>query len=115
MLTSALNETGIKDLKIGSDMGKGRIRVSVNGNHGMLTYKSYLYLKRLADALVNNENEGWLHRLDLEDGDNQWSYLHRLRKELKGMVPEDVEVIENNRNGFYRLNAIPEGISISLN
>ncbi|MCP4631887.1 MAG: DEAD/DEAH box helicase [candidate division Zixibacteria bacterium] len=115
MLTSTENETGIKNLKIGSDNGKGRIRISINGYHGMLTYKSYLYLKRLADALVTNENEGWLHRLDLEDGDNQWSYLHRLRRELKSLIPDDVEVIENNRNGFYRLNAIPEGITVSMN
>ncbi|PJA28622.1 MAG: hypothetical protein CO189_04290 [candidate division Zixibacteria bacterium CG_4_9_14_3_um_filter_46_8] len=102
----------IFQLNLSAKQDRGKIRISINGSPTLITFKSYLYLRRLAEALKNGK-EGWIHRLDLEDGDNQWSYLHRLKKELKEFLPAGAEIIENDRHGCYRLRALPEGIQIA--
>ncbi|MBD3168896.1 MAG: DEAD/DEAH box helicase [candidate division Zixibacteria bacterium] len=105
-------ETAIRKLRFTEEKNKGNIKVVINGIPAVITYKSYHYLKRLATALLNGERHGWVHRLDLDDGDNQWSYLYRLRKEVKKVLPESGEIIENDRQGNYRLLAQPEGIEM---
>ncbi len=102
----------IHTLRFLQDSGRGKYRVEINGKHALITFKSYQYLKRLAESLVKTK-DGWIHRLDLEDGDNQWSYLHRLRKEIEDILSPSANIVENDRQGNYRLNATPEGITFS--
>ncbi len=101
----------ISTLILYPEVERGKMRININGTPTLITYKSFHYLKVLAKALTNG-GDGWVHRLDLEDGDNQWSYLHRLRTELKPCLPKGVDIIENDRHGYYRLCALPEGIVI---
>ncbi|MBD3232299.1 MAG: DEAD/DEAH box helicase [candidate division Zixibacteria bacterium] len=106
------NEPAIRTLRFFPDNGQGKSRVEINGKHILITFKSYQYLTRLAESLIKTE-DGWIHRLDLEDGDNQWSYLHRLRKEIESVISPSASIIENDRQGNYKLNASPEGIILS--
>ncbi|HEX9912720.1 MAG TPA: hypothetical protein VGB01_05665, partial [candidate division Zixibacteria bacterium] len=66
-------------------------------------------LFKLAWAVFKKE-DGWIHKLDLEEGDNQGKYIYRLKKELS---PSEMTLIENNRIGSYRLNLKKEKIQLN--
>jgi len=69
---------------------------------------------------VYTQTEGWIHKLDLEEGDNQAKYIYRLRKELglsagggSAFGGKAGELIENNGAGSYRLNLRKEEIRVN--
>jgi len=71
---------------------------------------SFKYLLSLAVAriLSNVYSSGWIHKLDIQPGQNQIKYIWQLRSELSGHFNEDVRavgaLIDNDCNGHYRLN-----------
>jgi helicase len=81
---------------------KDKLRVVVNGRRVILPAKSFKYLLKLTWGVFENE-EGWIHKEDLEPGDNQTRYLYRLRKQLRPALVAGQSIIENNRLGSYRL------------
>lgn len=84
---------------------KDKFAIFLDGRKVDLPGKSFGYLFKLAWAVFEREG-GWLHKLDLETGENQPKYIYRLRKDLRVLTGSKQELIENNRLGFYRL-AIP--------
>ncbi len=81
---------------------KDRFLVMVNGKRLSLPAKSFKYLVKLACAAFESQ-DGWVHKSDLEPGENQTRYLHRLKKQIAAGLPADQSLIENNRLGCYRL------------
>jgi len=104
----------INSFVIGEDPGKNRVSIFVNDKEIRLPHKSWLCLQKLAAARKTGENEGWLHRLDIEDGDNQYSYfyLHRLHKQLLEHIRGADALIVSDRTGKYRLEIDPSIIEI---
>jgi hypothetical protein len=88
---------------------KGKYTVILNGRRLLLSHKSFRYLFKLTWAVFKKE-DGWIHKLDLEEGDNQGKYIYRLKKELS---PSEMALIENNRIGSYRLNLKKEKIQLN--
>jgi len=88
---------------------KGKYTVIINSRRLLLSHKSFRYLFKLAWAVFKKE-DGWIHKLDLEEGDNQGKYIYRLKKELS---PSETSLIENNRIGSYRLNLKKEKIQLN--
>jgi len=78
----------------------GKYTVIISGRRFLLTHKSFKYLFKLAWSAFKKE-DGWIHKLDLEEGENQGKYIYRLKKELSN---SGKTFIENNRIGSYRLN-----------
>lgn len=90
-----------------------RFLVRINGHSVPLTGKSFKYLFRLVWSRLKSE-AGWLYKEDLEQGFNQARYLYRLRQEIGRDFFPDWPLYENNRAGYYRLVARPEGIKVNL-
>jgi len=91
---------------------KDKFLVLVNGRKANLPAKSFKYLLKLAWAAFKNEG-GWIHRNDLEPGENQTRYLHRLKKQIKPNLEPGQSFIENNRLGCYRMNVTKDKIRIN--
>lgn len=96
-------------LEIDGTTVKNRWKVELNQIMFALSHQSFKYLLKLVGA-VYTKPEGWIHKLDLEEGDNQAKYIYRLRKELKLKVGD---LIENNGAGSYRLNLKKEEIKVN--
>ncbi|MCJ7459343.1 MAG: DEAD/DEAH box helicase [candidate division Zixibacteria bacterium] len=90
---------------------KGRYTVFIDNRKIFLSHKSFKYLFKLIWATFKKEG-GWIHKLDLEEGENQGKYIYRLKKELS---LSDRKLIENNRIGCYRLNLIKEKVHLNKN
>ena len=90
---------------------KGKYTVFIDMKKIFLSHKSFKYLFKLAWAAFKKEG-GWIHKLDLEEGENQGKYIYRLKKELS---LSDGKLIENNRIGCYRLNLKKEKIHLNKN
>ncbi|MDP3024491.1 MAG: DEAD/DEAH box helicase [candidate division Zixibacteria bacterium] len=88
---------------------KGRYTIFIDNRKIFLSHKSFKYLFKLAWAAFKKEG-GWIHKLDLEEGENQGKYIYRLKKELS---LADGKLIENNRIGCYRLNLKKEKIQVN--
>jgi len=96
-------------LEIDGSTVKNRWKVVLNQTVSALSYCSFKYLLKLIQA-VHTKPEGWIHKLDLEEGDNQAKYIYRLRKELSLKAGE---MLENNGAGSYRLNLRKEEIRVN--
>ncbi|EQB63839.1 MAG: hypothetical protein RBG1_1C00001G1418 [candidate division Zixibacteria bacterium RBG-1] len=96
-------------LEIDGSTVKNRWKVVLNQIQHVLSYCSFKYLLKLVEA-VYSKPEGWIHKLDLDEGDNQAKYIYRLRKELSLKAEE---VIENNGAGSYRLNLKKEEVRVN--
>ncbi|KPL00296.1 MAG: hypothetical protein AMJ90_08450 [candidate division Zixibacteria bacterium SM23_73_2] len=92
---------------------KGRFLIILNGKEIYLPAKSFSYLFKLAWAKKKTE-DGWMHKMDLEPGENQAKYLYRLKNQIKSSGEFTQELIENNRTGSYRLDIPPEKIKFDL-
>ncbi len=92
---------------------KDKFLICVDGKRISLPAKSFSYLLKLAWAILEKDG-GWLHKLDLESGDNQAKYIYRLRKELSNSSEDWKDHIENNRLGFYRLTVPKDRIEFNL-
>ncbi len=106
-------------LEIDGTTIKNRWKVVLNQTMFALSYCSFKYLLKLVGA-VYTQSEGWIHKLDLDEGDNQAKYIYRLRKELKlsagggsAFGGKAGDLIENNGAGSYRLNLKKEEIRVN--
>jgi helicase len=105
-----VNRSSSFDLILDGTQIKDRFLVEVNGKNITLPAKSFKYLFKLTWAKFKKE-DGWLHKLDLEEGDNQAKYLYRLKKQLCECLKMHSHILrnadgswmENNRVGSYRL------------
>lgn len=77
----------------------------------MLSMKSFSYLFKLSWARLRKEH-GWIHKDNIEGGDNQARYIYRMKNEIIDGSLLQWKVFESNRNGSYRLNIDPGAISI---
>ncbi len=91
---------------------KDKFLIWINGKKVALPAKSFKYLVKLAWAAFKNK-EGWIHKNDLEPGENQTRYLHRLRKQITPYLEPNQTLMENNRLGCYRLSIPVAGIKIN--
>jgi helicase len=91
---------------------KDKFMVLLNGKKIILPAKSFKYLVKLAWAAFKNE-DGWIHKNDLEPGDNQTRYLYRLRKQLQPALGAGQSIIENNRLGSYRLSIPKQNMTLN--
>jgi hypothetical protein len=90
---------------------KDKFMVLLNGKKTILPAKSFKYLVKLAWAALKKE-DGWIHKEDLEPGDNQTKYMYRLRKQLQPALGAGQSIIENNRLGSYRLSIPKQNITL---
>jgi helicase len=97
------------DLVLDGTLIKGKYAVLIDKKKLLLSHKSFKYLFKLACSVFKKEG-GWIHKLDLEEGENQGKYIYRLKKELS---LSDGKLIENNRIGYYRLNLKKEKIQLN--
>jgi hypothetical protein len=91
---------------------KDKFLIWINGKKVALPAKSFKYLVKLAWAVFKNK-EGWIHKNDLEPGENQTRYLHRLKKQITPYLEPNQTLMENNRLGCYRLSIPVAGIKIN--
>lgn len=91
---------------------KDKFLVWINGTRVTLPAKSFKYLVKLARAVWTGP-DGWIHKNDLEPGDNQTRYLHRLKKQMTPYLEPNQTLIENNRLGCYRLGLPKSEIKIN--
>jgi len=96
----------------GSSEGE-RYLVRINGFPVRLTGKSFKYFVKLAWSRLNRDS-GWIYKEDIEIGFNQARYLYRMKNEIGESLNFAWPIIENNRLGYYRLNADPSRIHINL-
>ena len=96
-------------LVLDGSLVKGKYAIILDDRKILLSHKSFKYLFKLAWAVFKKEG-GWIHKLDLEEGENQGKYIYRLKKELS---LSDGKLIENNRIGCYRLNLKKEKIQVN--
>ncbi|MCH8027576.1 MAG: DEAD/DEAH box helicase [candidate division Zixibacteria bacterium] len=102
-------------LEIDGSPDKERFVVKVNDQTVRLTAKSFKYLAKLAWSRANSPaSSGWVYKEDIEVGFNQARYLYRMKNEVNAGLGYDWPLIENNRLGYYRLNADPDKIRINV-
>lgn len=90
-----------------------RYLVQINGFPVRLTGKSFKYFVKLAWSRMNRDS-GWVYKEDIEMGFNQARYLYRMKNEISAGLNMDWPVFENNRLGYYRLQAEPAQISVNM-
>lgn len=90
-----------------------RYLIKVNGFPIRLTGKSFKYFTKLAWSRLGKE-AGWIYKDDIEVGFNQARYLYRMKNEISGGLGFLWPILENNRLGYYRLNADPAKIRINF-
>ena len=102
-------------LEIDGSPDKERFVVKINDQAVRLTAKSFKYLAKLAWSRANSPAaSGWVYKEDIEVGFNQARYLYRMKNEVNAGLGYNWPLIENNRLGYYRLNADPEKIRINV-
>lgn len=105
----------IQLLEIDGASDKERYIIKVNGQPLRLTAKSFKYLAKLAWWRAHNPAaSGWVYKEDIEVGYNQARYLYRMKNEITDALGFDWPAVENNRLGYYRLNAEPEKVRINI-
>ena len=102
----------LESIEIDGAYDRERYLVRINGFPVRLTGKSFKYFTKLAWSRVNEES-GWIYKEDIEVGFNQARYLYRMKGEICAGLNISWPVIENNRLGYYRLNADPRRIRIN--
>ena len=102
-----------ESIEIEGTYEKERYLIKINGFPVRLTGKSFKYFIKLAWSRLNRDS-GWIYKEDIEIGFNQARYLYRMKGEICSGLNFDWPVIENNRLGYYRLNAEPSKIRINV-
>ena len=100
-------------IEIDGTFERERYLVRINGFPIHLTGKSFKYFTKLAWSRLNRDS-GWMYKEDIETGFNQARYLYRMKKEIVSALNLAWAVIENNRLGYYRLNADPGASRVNL-
>lgn len=102
-----------ESIEIDGSFERERYLVRINGFPVRLTGKSFKYFTKLAWSRLHGEM-GWVYKEDLEVGFNQARYLYRMKNEISAGLNINWPIIENNRLGYYRLNAKPSKIHVNL-
>ncbi|UCD64051.1 MAG: DEAD/DEAH box helicase [Candidatus Zixiibacteriota bacterium] len=102
-----------ESIEIDGTYERERYLVRINGFPVRLTGKSFKYFAKLAWSRLNRDS-GWIYKEDIEVGFNQARYLYRMKGEITGSLNLSWPVVENNRLGYYRLNAEPSRITINV-
>jgi len=100
-------------LKIIGEMDRRRSSIELDGEQMMLRDREFELLIRLAKARLLTE-DGWISKFDLnlpEGGITQG--ISRLREAIRRKV-HDVELIESDHDGSYRLNLHPDNIHFEI-
>ena len=106
---------GVQLVEIDGSSEKERYVIRINGQPLRLTAKSFKYLAKLAWHRANHPAAlGWVYKEDIEVGYNQARYLYRMKNEITDALGFDWPAVENNRLGYYRLNADPEKVRINI-
>jgi helicase len=100
-------------IEIDGSYEKERYLVKINGLPVRLTGKSFKYFIKLAWSRLNGES-GWIYKEEIEHGFNQARYLYRMKGEINRGLNGEWPIVENNRLGYYRLNADPSKIRINI-
>ena len=100
-------------IEIDGTYERERYLIKINGYPVRLTGKSFKYFTKLAWSRMNGES-GWIYKDDIEIGFNQARYLYRMKGEINHGLNGDWSMVENNRLGYYRLNADPNKIRLNL-
>jgi len=103
----------VQSLEIVGSLEEERYLVRVDGVNVPLTAKSFLYLTRLAHFRTQREG-GWVWKEEIEPGFNQARYLYRMKNEISEVTLVSWNGVENQRPGYYRLNAEPRGIKFNV-
>lgn len=92
---------------------KERFGVTIGQRDVLLTVKSYGYLVKLAMARTGliEADDGWISKFTLEPYSylNCARYIYRVKKELADQGI-GLDLIENSRTGYYRINVDAGGI-----
>jgi len=102
-----------ESIEIDGSYERERYLVRINGFPVRLTGKSFKYFTKLAWSRMHRDS-GWIYKEDIEVGFNQARYLYRMKGEICAGLNVSWPVIENNRLGYYRLNADPCHIRINV-
>ncbi|KAA3631536.1 MAG: hypothetical protein DWP97_12880 [Calditrichaeota bacterium] len=116
-----MNESGLASMlfaepemiEIDGSYDRERYLVKINGFPVRLTGKSFKYFVKLAWSRLNGES-GWIYKEEIEHGFNQARYLYRMKGEIGSGLNSNWSIFENNRLGYYRLNAEPSKIKINI-
>lgn len=95
--------------------GKGqkyRHLITVSGVDIWLTFMDFAYITKLANRRQSEIADGWLHKLDLQFGCNQYKYLYHLRTALAESSVDTYNFIERDGKGCFRLTIRPKLIKI---
>jgi len=90
-----------------------RFEIKVNGRPAHLSGTSFFYLFQLAFYALLHPGS-WVKKEQIEETDNVTRYIYRLRKELCAIDISLSRLIENNRNGCYRLNVKADECGMDL-
>ena len=102
-----------ESVEIDGTFERERYLVRINGFPVRLTGKSFKYFAKLAWSRLHRD-AGWMYKEDIEVGFNQARYLYRMKNEIVSALNLSWPVFENNRLGYYRLNAEPSAIHINI-
>jgi len=96
-------------LKIIGETDRRRSSIELDGQQMMLCDREFELLIRLAKALLLTK-DGWVSKYDLNLPDGGITQgISRLREAFRGKL-QDVELIESDHEGSYRLNLRPDSI-----
>ncbi len=88
----------------GQIIGK-RTVVTLGDRTVPLTANSFHLVLRLVAGRGRAAGAGWVHKDDLgAKAEQGWKGVSRLKDELRGHIPPKLDLIENDKNGSYRLN-----------
>lgn len=102
-----------ESVEIDGTFERERYLVKINGFPVRLTGKSFKYFAKLAWSRLHRD-AGWMYKEDIEVGFNQARYLYRMKNEIVSALNLPWPVFENNRLGYYRLNAEPSAIHVNI-
>jgi hypothetical protein len=100
-------------IEIDGTYERERYLVMIDGYPVRLTGKSFKYFVKLAWSRLHHDT-GWIYKEDIEAGFNQARYLYRMKNEINDGLASPWSAFENNRLGYYRLNAEQSSIKVNL-
>lgn len=80
-----------------------RFLIWINGEKIWLTCKAFSYLAKL--AVARRIGEGWLHKTEIEPGENHGRYMYRMKKETGNLIE-----VQTNWHGSYMIDVDPRCI-----
>jgi superfamily II DNA/RNA helicase len=99
-------------LSVDGSLRGERREVRWGGRTILLTPKCFKFLAKLAVSAATQPSR-WVTRDELERGDNQARYLHRLRGEIEAQCADVPVLWENNRKGGYRMTLPGDRIEVN--